>query len=107
MQFGLKFFTLLALVALVGSTLGQPVANEQAAVEPILAKRWNQWGSGWPTQISFVNGHYRVNGQWPIGLINNTPYVYRQNQWYTFNRGWIAPGVTLPNFTGFNRLSWF
>ncbi|EGG01160.1 uncharacterized protein MELLADRAFT_124587 [Melampsora larici-populina 98AG31] len=97
MQFGLKFFTLLALVALVGSTLGQPVANEQAAGEPILVKRWTQWNLSWGRQPFLRNNHWALGTQatpWAIGLINNQPVGWH-NGWYNVPLN-VFPNGVLP-----------
>ncbi|EGG00720.1 uncharacterized protein MELLADRAFT_67604 [Melampsora larici-populina 98AG31] len=109
MQFGLKFFTLLALVALVGSTVGQPVANAEAAGETLLVKRWNQWNTAWGRNVFLRNQHWAVGTQaipWALGLINKQPVGWHNGGWYSvplnvFPNGVLPTNPVLPNFGSF------
>ncbi|KAH9819936.1 secreted protein [Melampsora americana] len=106
MQFAQKFFTVLALVALVGSALALPVADEQTAGESVLAKRllgnfgmWNLGGNIVHSGNNWLLGGHPLGNwggnvvAWNQGQFLNVP----QNMW----SGVAGFGINLlPNWTG-------
>ncbi|KAH9823336.1 secreted protein [Melampsora americana] len=93
MQFGSKLFTILALVALVGSVVGQPVDTEQVAGDSILEKRWDNWR--WGHNIRHHGGdRWNIDGS-DIWRIRGAIAARRNGRWYGLNQSWF-PGGRFP-----------
>ncbi|KAH9811285.1 secreted protein [Melampsora americana] len=103
MQFDLKFLTLLTLVGLVGSALGQPVANGEIAGEPSLVKRFNFLTWTGPRNILYSNNNWLFNGQ-PIWQVNGVIAARVNNGWYNLPQTWFPNSIYpqgIRTWTGF------
>ncbi|KAH9823319.1 hypothetical protein DFH28DRAFT_922212 [Melampsora americana] len=92
MRFGPTFYTLLLLVALIGSALGTPVDIDQNAGQTITEKRLSQADRRWRRYLRKALKGWKIDED-DLYQYGGYVVVNRGGQWYTIPPDWFPGGV--------------